>query len=565
MIANFRTNGQTYSLRITDDKGVANELVYKKNHTSFKSISTTLEEAQKAYQLKGYLLAHLDTVITVDKTSTANFKLNEPYKFATIKIRNMLPPLQQKIGINEKLLINAAFSFFEIEKIVKKIIKIHENNGYPFCDVTIDSIDIESNSKSLQFNVTKNKYVQLDSINIIGNAKVNKKFLMKYLGIAEKMPYDEQSLRLLQNKIKQLPFLFEKQVQQVKLTQTQNKLLLFLDKKNASQFDGIVGILPDANTGRAVITGDVKLKVVNGVFRNGETFDLQWRRLQTQTSDFKGRIIYPYLFGTSIGTDYSLKLYRKDTTFIDIQNNIGIQYYLSGLNSVKAYYKIRNNNLLSTSGYSFVTVLPEFADISTNSYGAGLNFEKYDYRFNPKKGFGITLNLQTGNRRIKKNPKINEAAYIGLLLNSVQYQYEAEFTGFINLRKQHVLKLNLQSAAVFGNSTLFKNELFRIGGLRTLRGFDEESIFASTYVIPTIEYRFVFSQNSNLLLFSEGAWYENNSQGVYLKDIPFSIGTGINFDTKAGILSINYALGNQFNNGFDARNGKIHIGLVALF
>jgi hemolysin activation/secretion protein len=101
--------------------------------------------------------------------------------------------------------------------------------------------------------------------------------------------------------------------------------------------------------------------------------------------------------------------------------------------------------------------------------------------------------------------------------------------------------------------------------LRTLRGFDEESIFASTFVIPTIEYRFLFAQNSNILLFTEGAWYENNSNNSYLKDTPISIGTGINFETKAGILSLNYALGNQFGNGFDIRSGKIHFGLVALF
>ena len=112
---------------------------------------------------------------------------------------------------------------------------------------------------------------------------------------------------------------------------------------------------------------------------------------------------------------------------------------------------------------------------------------------------------------------------------------------------------------------VFKNELFRIGGLRTLRGFAEESIYASSYVIPTLECRFLFGQNSNILLFAEGAWYENNSTSVYLKDMPYSVGAGINFDTKAGIFSLNYALGSQKGNGIDIRSGKIHFGLTALF
>jgi hypothetical protein len=372
-------------------------------------------------------------------------------------------------------------------------------------------------------------------------------------------------LKRSSQKIRQMPFLFEKQTQVVRLTDKTNKLYLFLEKKNASQFDGIIGLLPDADTKKTVITGDVKLKLVNGIFRNGETFDLEWRRLQSQTQDFKGRVIYPYLFGTPVGIDYSLKIYRKDTTFIDIHNDIGLQYYFSGLNNVKIYYKQRTSNLISTSGLETVTVLPDYADISTSSYGAGIFVERVNYRFNPRKGIAFSINAQTGNRSIRRNPKINETAYDDLLLRSVQYQTEGSIAAYIPLYRNNVLKLGVQGASIFGNSTIFKNELFRIGGLKTLRGFDEESIYASTYVIPTIEYRFLFAQNSNILLFAEGAWYENNSNGQYLNDIPMSLGAGINFETKAGILSLNYGIGNQFNNGFDIRSGKIHFGLTALF
>ena len=44
-----------------------------------------------------------------------------------------------------------------------------------------------------------------------------------------------------------------------------------------------------------------------------------------------------------------------------------------------------------------------------------------------------------------------------------------------------------------------------------------------------------------------------------------SFGAGINFETKAGIFNLSYALGNQFGKGFDFRIGKIHAGLTALF
>ena len=547
---NFNLFSQSIILNIISPKQskVVTGLNYKKKFQTKESALREIENVIFTLRYKGYLLAGVDSTFETENTVNAIVSENELYKFAYLKMGNLNPNLASKLGISEKLYFNKSFKYKEVAKSIQKIISHYENNGFPFVTVMLDSVEIiESNVKAI-FNVQKNKMYKVDSINMIGTAKVNKQFIYRYLSIKEKMPYNEESILSLSQKIKQLPFVTEKKSAEIRLTDKTNQLRLYLDKKNASQFDGIIGLLPDAITKKTVVTGDVKLKVVNGIFKNGETFDLEWRRLQTQTQDFKGRIIYPYLFGTPVGTDYSLKIYRRDTTFIDINNNLGIQYYFSGLNNFKVFYKQRNSNLISTSGLNLVTVLPSYADVSTQSYGFGFFIERLNYRFNPRKGIAININTQTGNRNIKKNPKVNPFVYETLKLTSTQYQTEGEINAFIPIYRNSVLHIGIQGASVFGSAGVFKNELFRIGGLKTLRGFDEESIFASTYVIPTVEYRFLFSQNSNILLFAEGAWYENTSNGFYISDIPLSVGAGINFETKAGILSMNYAIGSQFGN-----------------
>ena len=48
-------------------------------------------------------------------------------------------------------------------------------------------------------------------------------------------------------------------------------------------------------------------------------------------------------------------------------------------------------------------------------------------------------------------------------------------------------------------------------------------------------------------------------------DFPFGIGAGINFETKAGIFGLNYALGSQNNNPLSIKNAKIHFGYVNYF
>ncbi|MCA6435436.1 MAG: hypothetical protein IM600_08760 [Bacteroidetes bacterium] len=556
----FIYQAQSVELRINGVK----KINYKTKHSTKEQAITEVSKVVSYLQSSGYLLASADSAVVINQLINVSIQIGPQFKWANLKSGNLNLTVASKIGFREVNYQQTKFTPSQTIKLINKIINYYENHGHPFVTVKLDSVKIDSNIVQASLNVTKNKLYILDSIVTIGNLKLNKKFLTSYLGIKEKDIYNETLLKDISRKIRQLAFVFEKQPQTVRLTDKQNKLLLFLDKKNASQFDGIIGFLPDAATRKTIVTGDVKLKLINGVFKHGETLDLQWRRLQTQTSDFRGRIIYPYLFGWPFGIDYGIRLFKRDTTFLEVQNNFGLQYYFNGLNFIKAFYKIKNTNLLSTSGYSLITTLPEFADVSTLSYGLATGIEQLDYRFNPRKGFQLNASIQTGSKKITKNSKVNEIAYQGLLLNSTQYQLETDLAIYAPIYKNNVLKFGLQAASVFGNATLFRNELFRIGGLRTLRGFDEESIYASSYIIPTLEYRYLFSKNSNLFVFGEGAWYENNSGKNYVKDTPYSFGAGISIDTKAGILTLLYSQGQQFNNGFDGRNGKIHFGLVAL-
>ena len=547
---------------------VGNETRFK-NIVSVKEFQDTLALIKEINSIcfslinEGYITANLDSLQHDSLNYKAYISIGEKFTWVNLSYHKKHEDVITKLGYNEHFFSRRPFKYNELAQLMEKLISYYENNGYPFALAKLDSVQIDSQKISAHLVIEKNIFITLDSLILEGNGNINEKFLNRYLNIKNGMPYNEASFQSISKKINQLPFLFETKPAILKLTNKQNKLFLFLDKKNASQFDGIVGILPDEK-GKTIFTGDVKIKLVNAILKNGETFDINWRRLQTETQDLKARVIYPYLFGLPIGVDYNIKLYKKDTTFIDVGNTLGFNYYYNGLNYIKTFYKQRNANLISTNGLIALTVLPEYADITTKSYGLGFFYEKLDYKFNPKKGISINTQGSIGSRIIKKNPKLNDAAYTNVDLNSSQYQIEGDVMGFIKLHKNNILKLGAQYATLFGN-TIYKNELYRIGGLRTLRGFDEESIYASTYFIPTIEYRFLFEKNSNLFVFIEGAWYENKSNNLQIKDTPISLGAGINFDTKAGIFNLGYALGNQFGNGFDLRTGKIHAGLTALF
>jgi hypothetical protein len=134
--------------------------------------------------------------------------------------------------------------------------------------------------------------------------------------------------------------------------------------------------------------------------------------------------------------------------------------------------------------------------------------------------------------------------------------------------------MNLKDIEDFPNYTFIKgdivdeafvNELFQIGGIKTLRGFDEESIFASEFIIATVEYRYLIGPSSYLFTFIDAAHagrksYLSNFSGNFL-----GAGLGLSFETKSGIFNLAYAAGKKPDSALNFRESKIHFGFVSLF
>jgi outer membrane protein assembly factor BamA len=555
---------------VSDNRFVIKKLKIKPFYQSKQLLEEEVNNIISSFRSEGYLLADVDSLLYDSLLCKAFIHSGAKYKWARLKKGNVDDEILGNTGFNERLYANVPFTPKEVSGIMEKILTYCENNGYPFARVKLDSLVIEENTISARLKIYKHRLIKIDSLLIIGNANIKKRYLYRYLHIKEGSLYDEHQIRQIEQRIRQLPFVKQTKQQLVKITDKNTKLILFLDKKSASQFDGIIGLQPQPD-GKTVLTGNVSIKLYNGIFRRGELFNLNWQRLQYQTQNFTSNVVYPYLFNTPLGVDYSLTIYKRDTTYIDIQNNIGIQYLFSGLNYFKVFYKQRSTSLLSTVALIGATVLPDYADISTGAYGVAFFYEKLNYKFNPRSGVSINLSGSAGNRKIHENAKLDPDLYNNVKLNSTQYQIDANMACYIPLFKYSTIKMAFQGGSL-NSPQLFTNELYRIGGFKSIRGIDEQSIYASTFGIGTIEYRFLFEQNSAFLLFADGGWYENASYnfnvsnpGAKNHDTPYSVGAGVMFQTKAGIFQLNYAIGHQFNNDFSLRTGKINFGIVNTF
>jgi|5_EtaG_2_1085323.scaffolds.fasta_scaffold00025_99 outer membrane protein assembly factor BamA len=538
------------------------ELLSTSTNSSFINIYNIIKNINQQLYKNAYLTAHIDSIISDSTTYFLHYHLGKQIKWTNLTTKTIDEGILSKIGFRDKIYNNRPFNQNQLKRFFDKVISFYENHGYPFASIQLDSVQITDYNLSANLSINKKQLYKIDSVAIKGSATVSDDYIKNYIRINDEDIYNEELIKKINTRIKEIPFVEEQNPSKVIFNEESAYVLLVLKKKQANRFNGILGIVPD-EAGKVRLNGDVKLNLMNS-FKRGEEISFNWRAMQNNSQDLKLSTAYPFLFNSPFGAEYQLNLYKRDSTYIDVFNKIGVRYILKGNNYFNVFYHNKSSNLLSQKGFETLTVLPDFADVSTQLYGIGIVYDQLDYIHNPRRGFSINANGSLGNKKISKNPQLNEQLYKDVNLKTNLYTAQANLALYIPIKKRSVIKLGTQNGYTY-NENLFDNEMLRIGGLHTLRGVDEESIFASFYSITTIEYRFILEQNSFLYLFTDGAFWEKRTANAYSLDRPYSFGVGMNFETNAGIFSISYAVGKQFDNPIQFRSAKIHFGFINFF
>lgn len=502
-------------------------------------------------------------------------KPGKSFRWINLSKGNVSTELLNDAGIKITQFDNAVFSPIDFSKNIKKILFFLENNGYPFASIKLDSIVVDSNNISASLHLQRNILVVFDSVKISGDANISYRFLKYYTGINSGNLYNEKIFKTTDSRISELPYVSRLRVSSVYFYGNKAKPTLYLSKRKASTFDGIIGFAPNSQfNNKLIITGDVNLKLQN-ILGSGKSLEASVKSFLNNSQELKLKINYPYFLGTKLALDYGLQILKYDTAFVDVQHEFAMQYRFIGTDYFKVSYSQQSTTLLSidTNSIFISKLLPQANDIRNYFYGLGVKKTKLDYFLNPTKGFSVEADFYLGAKQIVRNSTINSLQindgtgkyynlYDSIKLDYIQYKASLLADFYVQISKNFVLHSQARFAWL-QSENLFTNELFRIGGLKTLKGFDEQSIFANKYGIANFELRYLLAQNSNFIFFYNKSWYANEARNI--NDAPFGFGAGMNFESGAGIFSIFYALGKQFNNPIEFENGKIHFGYLSYF
>ncbi len=544
-----------------------------------------LATCRLAAQEAGYMAASFDSLsIKADSASWSLF-LGPKFEWLNLDLSALEDRYRKKIGGLPKAFSGRALQLKELKYLQEQIIRLAEEEGYPFASVYWRDIVWDSTQVSARMEFEKGDRVRVDSIILIGSANVSSRFLQNYLGVKAGSPYRESSIKTVASRLDELSFLKTIQSPEVVFTGKNAKLRVYAERKNASSFDLLLGLLPQGSNGDYELSGEGRIDLVN-TLGAAEEMGIHYKNFPGAATELKTYFNYPYLPGVPLGLELRFNIYKKDTLFSEVDFQIGFEYRMQRNDRVKVFFESKQTNLLSIDSLAFLSrnppSLPNNHDVDNRFYGLNFIRDRRNYTLNPRSGYRIELEAAIGQKSIPKNNSLLsitnnladgstvEQLYENTDEEQLQVRLIAHVSKFWPLGARSTIFSGLRLASmqrIDGAQQVYDNERFRIGGNRLLRGFDEESILTDRYAMLTLEYRFLLDRNSNFFLFGDLARIENSSAELTIDQQfeAYGIGAGLSFQTGAGIFAFSYGLGAQKGNGFQFRSGKVHLGYVNYF
>ena len=525
-----------------------------------------VRELVLALQGDAYLTASADTMRWGRDTVRVRLYVGQPFRWAYLRNGNLGDGLLTRAGYREKLFRRSAFRPEDWARLQERILVEAENQGFPFATVGLDSIQLNDHDIAGRVVLKRGPAVVFDSLQIVGNTKTRKRFLTKYLQIFPNQPFNQQRVAAAAQLLRQLPYVKLRAEPEIRFARGRARVYLLLDERPSNQFDAIVGILPnaDANQRGVQFTGDVTINIRN-IKGGGKQLGLQWRKTDALSQLLDAQYVHPNFFGTPLEVAGTFNLYRQTNDFLTLRPRLQVTYPTSRAGRISFFAEQRRSFLLDTL-LRLRTELPANIDSQFNSYGLGYAWNSLDDLFFPHRGYLLTAQGAVGTKIITKNGEVKPELYDGVPLRSTQYSFGLRAERYFPVKRAGVLLLRLRGEGLL-SPRLFTNDLFRLGGLNSLRGFNENQFYTSSYAVATAEFRQFIGADSYVFVFGDQAYTRRDlgKADERRPDQPTGLGVGLSFRTAAGLFQFVYSVGRSNSQVFELRSSKVHFGLTSRF
>lgn len=542
-------HSQNLELKITGNDStetkVIDSLGYEKKFKDYKSLQTETDSLTKRLLSIGYINSKLiELKKQHDSLFHAKFNLKTQFKSITIQHHGLIDKDILKLSDLTSGDTSFTLPISKLEQTLKFINAEIANQGNPFS--TLQLIDIKRESEthlSARLELSQPSERFIDKIIIKGYDKFPEAFVKRYMKIKIGQRFNLARIKEKTSELNDLRFANQIKEPEVLFTKDSTILYMYIEKTKSNAFDGFLGFGTNEDTNKIEFDGYLNLSLTNNL-NYGETLKLLYKSDENDQQTFDGNVDMPYMFGSPLGVELNLNIFRKDSTFVTARQSAKLNYQINSNHLIGVGISgVRSSNLLDTE-------ISSINDFNSSYYFSNYVYTKrqsYDFLFPINFLFDITAGF--GSRTFDT-------------MDENQTKFALHTFKIFNLNDRNSIFVR-GSGQIIDSETFLENELPRFGGINSIRGFEENSLFANLFGVINTEYRYRLNRDIYVHSVIDAAYFENKISDQ--KGKLFGFGFGFGFLSKAGLFRFNYTSGKTENQRFRLSDSKVHLSLTATF
>ena len=516
---------------------IVSEIYHTKKHLQKKDALDEIDRILQQVKKRGFFTARIDSISKTNKELIAYLDLGKKINEIIIVTKK-----DNTNGIIDSGVDSIKIKTREFSDLTNQLLKQIDRKGNSFSEITYVNPLLKNDTLFLEMKISNSSPRKIDKVITRGYEDFPKKFISKYFLIDKNTVFSKQKLNQVSALSNKLDFIKEKKVPEVLFKKDSTHLYLFLDKIGTSSFDGLVNFSSKENGKGLLLNGNLDLKL-NNTFNTGEKFEIIWNKVSDEKTDFKINSYVPYILNSKFSTTLEFYLYRQDSTFINTNFELKTDYSINQKSHASILYSseksnyllnISNNDLASYSNY-FIGLGYELKKSSTS------NLYKYKN--------GLNLNLTIGKRKTDTE-SINQLKF--------------HFSAFANVQINNRGYLNIKNeSGLLTSKNYLLNELFRIGGANSIRGYNEQSIFTNGYSYSNIEFRYSLDTSSYLYSITDLGGYKENTTNKIKKLL--GIGAGYQFRINNNLVNLGYVISTNSSTNAELNSSRLVVRWTSFF
>ncbi|MBZ0264553.1 BamA/TamA family outer membrane protein [bacterium] len=465
-----------------------------------------------------------------------------PAKVDTIILNGSINQFRDKL---ETVILTKPGSFFSPLRWnadVQRVVAYMEEVGYPFAEVSTHPLVPVFNSTHVGviagMTISPGRLVYLEDIRFKGLKRTRPQTAFRISKLKRSEPYNSRQLELARRNLLRTGWFSEVESPQLFLTAKDQFGVLFpVNEQPTSSFSGGLGYSPQAD-GADGIAGSMDA-VLGNLFGGGRRFEIHWQRDNPKYQSFALRYREPYLFRQNVSGDLFFEQEFADSLYV-------LQTFGSELGfSPVSNWTVVTGITRRLSHADTIVVSQDSLSYTMTGLSAGVIVDTRDNVVNPREG-GVysvkTERLYAEKHAFLKNLTKNKIQLQQIL--SFSYPWVAS------------IGLNYMDTRTENGTPPF-SEWVRMGGITTIRGYQENALTAPRSAWLNLEARYLTGKNSRLYGLVDTAWLEKPKRSEWV----YSYGLGAL--VKAGNNQLNVSVALPANEGWSA--AVLHTRLITVF